>query len=290
MKAGDEYLALSREVKTHFEEKARKQENFKNIYRNLLNRYLNSNSNFRKADSYFKTLNFPKAHFNYLLAWKSLESELNDQEANEIVFEPIQNRLKDSVKLGLVHVQNQVQFFSTFADFEKTSYELNKSLGRAEEAEQLKTSTIKAIEQAEIILDTVHPFWISKKTKNKYNQTLKNLNPVMNTSYFYYRREKVFWEEGLKNLDEKLYKVRLEDKYAILNENFYFTKNYKPIYKNPFIQVWSPLKKTLKAHRDNVNYVTYLPDGKTLVSRSYETIKLWDAKTGRLKKTNILIL
>ena len=280
--AGDEYLVLSREVKG-IKDYSKKRD-FRNIYRNLLNRYVNSSFNFRRADSYFKTLNFPKAHFNYLLAWKSLESELNDQEANEIVFETIQNRLKDSVKLGLVHVENQVQFFSTFADFEKTSYELNKSLGRAEQAEQLKTSTIKAIEQAEIILDTAHPFWISKKTKDKYNQTLKNLNPVMNTSYADYSREKVFWEEGLEKLG-KLYKVRLEDRYAILDENFY-TKGYKLIYKNPFISVFGDLKKTLNGHNHDVYSVTYSPDGKTLVSSSKDdTIKFWDVKTGRLKKT-----
>jgi serine/threonine protein kinase len=48
----------------------------------------------------------------------------------------------------------------------------------------------------------------------------------------------------------------------------------------------SEFLKTLSGHRDRVNSVAFSPDGKTIVSGSNdETIKLWDAASGKLKQT-----
>ena len=69
--SGDEYLALSREVKTHFEEKARKKREFQNIYKDLLNRYDLSYKNYflvkiSEIDNKFKEKEYEISGAEYL--------------------------------------------------------------------------------------------------------------------------------------------------------------------------------------------------------------------------------
>lgn len=48
---------------------------------------------------------------------------------------------------------------------------------------------------------------------------------------------------------------------------------------------WASLIQTLTGHSDSVWAVAFSPDSKQIASGSYETIKLWNARTGNLQKT-----
>ena len=49
---------------------------------------------------------------------------------------------------------------------------------------------------------------------------------------------------------------------------------------------WSPCLQTLEGHRNSVNSVAFVPDGRTLASASHdETVKVWEAATGQCLQT-----
>ena len=55
---------------------------------------------------------------------------------------------------------------------------------------------------------------------------------------------------------------------------------------NPYDVTNFTCLKTLEGHSDSVRSIAYSPDGTKIVSGSYdETIKIWDANTGKCLKT-----
>ncbi len=122
---------------------------------------------------------------------------------------------------------------------------------------------------------------ISLKPKPPETIALK-IRSNVNNAILYINGKKYGYTPFHKEFPHGLYTVRVEKEGFIPYEQQIDLQNAKTL----TVKLQSPLLYTLRGHRDGVRSVSFSPDGRKIASGSSDkTIKIWDIKTGRVRRT-----
>ena len=141
--------------------------------------------NEQEGDDFLGLYQFKKSETSYQRARKQIENfySNNLKKSNRI---KINRKIIQSQNLGKNYYRNQIIAFSYFANTEKSTYILEKSMKNRLKARMHYNNSISSLKKARSILQNLQDSsvdWIQQDSINKYNEMINSINNTLKKNY-----------------------------------------------------------------------------------------------------------